>query len=251
MTGSTDRSDLDLTGITAVEVATFGGELSVVTGTDRPRLEATVHGNASWSVERVGKLLYIVGRKRGFFYMGSGVSLRLWLPETLTLKLANVSADIRVRGDVRSLTAKCTSGGIEVRASNLTEAKLRAVSGRVSVHGVTGKIEIEAWPGNVRVVNSGGELHITTAPGNVLLEQVVLSPSGSHWVSASPGDIEVVGIQAPSGLDLHGTSTQPPIRAELPSDTVRNKGRNLHVRRPGPNPAKLQLNAVGRLSVRG
>lgn len=251
MTASTDRSALDMTGITAVEVATFGGELSVVTGADHPRMEATTYGNATWSVERVGSLLYIVGKKRGFFYMGNGVSFRLWLPAQLVLKLANVSADIRVRGDMRSLAANVTHGGIELRASNLTEARLRTVHGRVLVHGVTGKLDIMATPGDVRVVNSGGELRVTTTLGNVKLEQIVLTPGGAHAVTTSHGDIEIVGIHAPSGLNLHGKATHPPITAEMPGYDVRNTGYSLHVQRPGPNPARLTLTAVGRLSVKG
>jgi hypothetical protein len=250
MNASTARSALDLTGITAVEVATFGGELSVVTGSDNPRMEATVYGNATWSVERVGSLLYLVGKKRGFFYMGNGVSFRLWLPDHLALKLANVNADIRVRGDMRSLAANVVHGGIEVRASNPSEVKLRAVHGRVVVHGVTGKLDIVTTPGDVRVVNSGGELHVTATPGNVRLEQVVLTPGRSHTVTTSPGNIEVIGIHAPSGLDLRGSTTGPPIIIELPDYDVRNKGYRLHVQRAGPNPAKLTLTAVGSLSVK-
>lgn len=250
MTSTTDRSDLDLEGITTVEVATFGGELRIITGADHPRVEATVYGNATWSVERVGSLLYIVGKKRGFFYMGSGVSFRLWLPAQLALKLANVSADIRVRGNMRSLVANAIHGGIEVRASNLVEAKLRAVDGRVMVHGVTGKLDIVTSPGDVRVVNSGGQLHITATPGNIRLEQVVLMPGGSQAVKASPGNIEIVGIHAPSGLDLRGDTTQPPIVAKLPGYDTRNKGHRLYVQRPGPNPTKLTLSAVGRMSIK-
>jgi len=250
MTTSTDRSALDLTGITAVEVATFGGELNVVTGADAPRVEATVYGNASWSVERVGSLLYLVGKKRGFFYMGNGVSFRLWLPDHLALKLANVSADIRVRGDMRSLSANVVHGGIEVRASNPAEVKLRAVHGRVVVHGVTSKFDIVATPGDVRVVNSGGELKITATPGNVRLEQVLLAPGRSHVVTTSPGNIEVVGIHTPGGLDLRGKTTQPPITAEMPGYDVRAKGNRAHIKRDGPNPASLTLDAVGRLSIK-
>jgi hypothetical protein len=250
MTTSTDRSALDLTGITAVEVATFGGELNVVTGADASRVEATVYGNASWSVERVGSLLYLVGKKRGFFYMGNGVSFRLWLPDHLALKLANVSADIRVRGDMRSLSANVVHGGIEVRASNPAEVKLRAVHGRVVVHGVTSKFDIVATPGDVRVVNSGGELKITATPGSVRLDQVVLSPGKSHVVTTSPGNIEIVGIHAPGGLWIRGKATQAPIVAEFSPDEMRNKGTSLKVERPGPNPATLTLDAVGRLSIK-
>ena len=250
MTASTDRSALDLTGITSVEVATFGGELSVVTGAQSPRVEAIIYGNATWSVERVGSLLYLVGKKRGFFYMGNGVSFRLWLPDHLALKLANVSADIRVRGDVRSLTANVVHGGIEVRASNPAEVKLRAVHGRVVVHGVTSTFDIVATPGDVRVVNSGGELKIVATPGNVRLEQVVLAPGRTHTVNASPGNIEVVGIHAPGGLDLRGKTTHPPITAEMPGYDVRTKGNRAHIKRDGPNPASLVLDAVGRLSIK-
>lgn len=251
MTASVERRELDMTGITNVEVATFGGQLNVVTGDDHPRMEALVYGNATWSVERVGSLLYVVGKKRGFFYMGNGVSFRLWLPAQLALKLANVSADIRVRGDMRSLAANVVHGGVEVRASNPSVANLRAVHGRVVVHGVTGRLDIVATPGDVRVVNSGGELKITATPGNVRLEQVVLTPGGSHHVTSSPGNIEVVGVHAPSGLDLHGSTTQPPIAVEMPGYDVRAKGHRVHVQRAGPHPAKLTLDAVGRLSIKG
>lgn len=250
MTTNAEHRALDLTGITTVEVATFGGELSVVTGADHPRLEATVRGNATWSVERVGTLLYIVGKKRGFFYLGNGVGFRLWLPEQLALKLANVNADVRVRGDTRSIEVGATNGDIEVRASNPAKAKLRVVHGHVLVHGVTGRLDIVTAPGEVRVVNSGGEVHITTSPGNVRLEQVVLTPGSSNTVITGHGDIEISGIHAPGGLDLRGKTTQPPIVAVLPDADVRNKGYRLHAQRSGPKLSTLTLNAVGKLSVK-
>ncbi|HEU5348925.1 MAG TPA: hypothetical protein VFU63_09980 [Ktedonobacterales bacterium] len=251
MTSTTDRSALDMTGITAVEVATFGGELHVVAGADNPRVEVTIHGNATWSVERVGSLLYIVGKKRGFFYMGNGVGFRLWLPAQLALKLANVSADIRVRGDVRSLGASVTNGDIEVRASNPAEAKLRVVQGHMVIHGVTGKLDIVVAPGDVQLVNSGGELRIVAAPGDVRLEQVILTPGRSHMVTASPGTIEVMSIHAPGGLVLDGKTTHPPAAVDMPGSDIRNKGYRLHIQQPGPNPAKMTLHAIGRLSIKG
>lgn len=249
MTASPEHAILDMAGVTAVEVATFGGDLSIVTGADRPRLEATVYGNAYWTVERVGALLYIVGKKRGFFYHGNGVGFRIWLPEQLALKLANVSADTRVRGDIRSLTANIVHGDIEVRASNPDVTRLRMVHGHVLAHGVTSAFDITATPGDVRIVNSGGALNITATPGNVRLEQVTFAP-GSHTITAAPGDIEITGIHAPGGLNLTGTATTPPITADLPDHDIRNKGRHLHVHRPGPSPAKLTLHAAGKLSVK-
>ena len=252
MTASSEHAILDMTGITAVEVATFGADLSVVTGAERPRLEATVYGNAAWTMERVGALLYIVGRKRGFFYHGNGVGFRLWLPTQLALKLANVSANIRVRGDMRSLTANIVHGDIEARASNTDAMRLRAVHGRILVHGVTSAFDIAATPGDVRMANSGGVFNITTTPGNVRLEQVMFAP-GSHTITASPGAIEIVGVQAPGGLDLTGDSTHPPISVDMPGYNLRRTGRNLrHLRthRPGPKPARLTLHAVGKLSVK-
>lgn len=250
MTSATERSALDMTGITAVEVATFGGELNVIAGDAHPRVEATIFGNATWTMERVGALLYIVGKKRGFFYMGNGVGFRLWLPAQLALKLANVSADIRVRGDMRSLRANVTHGNIEVRASNPAEAKLNIVHGRAVVHGITSKLDITATPGDVRVASSGGELRIVATPGNVHLEQIVLTPGVSHTVTASPGDIEIAGIHAPGGLDMRGKATDPPITADMPGYDVRNKGHQCYIRQAGPNPAKLTLTAVGKLSVK-
>jgi hypothetical protein len=214
-------------------------------------MEATVYGNATWSVERVGTLLYIVGKKRGFFYMGNGVGLRLWLPTRLALKLANVNASIQVRGDLDSLAASVVHGDIEIRAGACSEARLRAVHGRIMTHGVTSAFNIVTSPGDVRMVNCGGELKISATPGNVRLEQVLLTAGRSHSVLASPGNIKVRGIAAPSGLELRGKSTQPPITAELPDAETHNKGHRLHIKRVGPNPAKLYLDATGRLSIKG
>ena len=250
MTASPEHAILDMTGITAVEVATFGGELSVVTGADHPRLEATVYGNATWSVERVGALLYIVGKKRGFFYHGNGVGFRLWLPAQLALKLANVSGSIRVRGDIRSVAANVVHGEIELRASNPDEARLRVVHGRVIIHGVTSTFDITTTPGDVRITNSGGAFNITASPGNALLKEVTLAP-GSHTISTAPGDIEIAGIHAPGGLDLTGKATLLPITVDMPHYDIRNKGHYLHARLPGPRPAKLTLYPVGKLSIKG
>jgi hypothetical protein len=79
----------------------------------------------------------------------------------------------------------------------------------------------------------------------------VLTPGRSHVVTTSPGNIEVVGIHAPGGLDLRGKTTQPPITAEMPGYDVRNKGSRVHIKRDGPNLATLTLDAVGRLSIKG
>lgn len=75
-----EHREIDVEGLSAVEVATFNGPLLVECGAETPHLVASVWGKASYEVERIGSLLYIRAHKTGLTYAGGGVGMALWLP---------------------------------------------------------------------------------------------------------------------------------------------------------------------------
>src|SRR5262245_32291952 len=122
-----------MAGITAVEAATFNGDVIVEAREGQARLVVTLRGKATYEVMRIGSLLYIWGKKRGLTFAGSGASLALWLPPGLALKLATVNGAVRVQGAVRSLDASIAGGSIEARNLGTCDVKARSSNGRIDL----------------------------------------------------------------------------------------------------------------------
>jgi Putative adhesin len=280
-----EQRDLDLSGITAAEVATFNGSVTVEAGADQARLEVTLKGRATYEVERLGKLLYIVGKKRGLTYFGSGVSFHLRLPAGLSLKLATVSGAIHVQGDVRALEARTSNGAIETRATGPGDMRLRNFGGAIHVRGAKGRVDIATATGDVRVADAAGRIHIATANGNVQvtgvegeieaatsnggvqvvdaegqfqvatsngqvrLERVIFAPHSVSWAKTSNGAVEVLGLGAPGGLRIRAKTHRNTVRADLPGFEVRPGRHGLRAWLAGSNPAYLELGTVGEIRI--
>jgi hypothetical protein len=274
---STEQRDLDMTGITSAEVASFNGDVTVEAGAERPRLAVTLRGKTTYQAERLGSLLYVVARKRGLTYFGSGASFHLWVPVGLTLKLATVGGAIRVHGGVRTLHASAVNGSIEVRSAGQADLHLSTSPGSVEVRGAHGRlkistingplrlaevegqieasavnapVEIAQARGRIKVGNSNGAIVVTdaigqiqaaTGVGGIRLERVTFEPGTSSWAKTGFGAVEALAVQAPGGLRIHARAHTRPIQADLPGYDIRYGRDHLRAHLAGPNPAHLDL----------
>jgi hypothetical protein len=267
MTHVTEQRDLDVSGITAAEVAAFNGDIIVETGADQPRLLVTRTGTATYEVERLGNLLYIAAKKRGLTYLGSTVSFHLWLPAGLALKLATVSGAIRTNGDARALNVATVNGAIEADATGQGDVHARTTNGPIRVRGASGRIKVASSNGEVEIVDAGGQIQaatsngairiadaagqaqLTTGNGGIRLERVTLEPGSNNWARTGNGTVEVLGVQAPGGLRLRARAGRAPIQADLPGYQARLDSHHLKAQLGGPNPASLDLTTGGAIHI--
>jgi hypothetical protein len=276
-TESRDERDLDLSGITSAEVATFHGDLVVETGAGPPRLVADLHGATACTVERLGKLLYVASKKRGLRYAGSGASIHLWLPAGLELKLATVGGAIRVSGALGVLRASAVNGTITARGVGRAELHLSAAPGSIELRGASGIIKASALNGPlrlaevegrieasnvnspiecervsgslsasssngpIRVADAQGQIRAATGAGEIHFERVTLAPGTTNWARTGHGVVEVSGLTAPAGLRLRARTHMRPLQAHLPGFAVRLGRDGLWASLPGADPADLEL----------
>jgi len=283
----TEQRDLDMTGITAVEAASFNGDVVVEAGAGRARLEARLQGKAAYEVMRIGSLLYVWAKKRGLTYAGSGASLALWLPAGLALKLATVNGTLRIQGEVRSLVASLANGAIEARGLGRADVKARSSNGRIEVRGVRGRVnaatangavtiadvvgpiefssangafEVEDAEGSikastangpVRAARISGQIQIATAKGDVRLERAALAPGSTNWIRTGSGLVEVTDLAAPGGLRIQAHAHSGRLHYELPRYDVMAHRDHLTARLAGTKPATLQIATPGELRITG
>lgn len=273
----TEQQDVDVTGITAAEIATFHGDVIIETGTAPARLAVVLVGNATYTIERIGTLLYVIGKKSGKTYGDNSVNLHVRLPAGLALKLATVCGTIQVQGDVKSLEATSTKGAITTVATGAGSLRLTAVVGSIAIQGANGairaitslgdvhladadgQIEIAIASGHMRLsrVNGmikattgngemqftdiSGQLQATSGNGGMRLERVTLDPGTKNWVKTGNGALDVQGLSAPGGLHIQARGYTGPFRADLAGYVIQVDRHHLQARLAGAHPAHLEL----------
>ncbi len=281
----TERRDLDMSGISAVEVAAFNGSVTVETGNEPPRIEGTVVGGATYEIERLGNLLYVSGKKQGLTYLGKSVGFHLWLPTGLALKLASINGAVRLHGAARSLDASTHNGAIEAEETGTAVLRLRTSSGAIATHDSSGALEITASHGVVRVKNAAagvrvaisngdvliegaqgeikvntsngavqmseifGQVQVSTSNGAVRLEHVTLQPGSKNWLRTAHGDVAVLKLRTPGGATIDAKTSTIPIQVELPSYEVKNNWGRLKARQRGVRPARLEITTTGKVRI--
>lgn len=281
----TERRDLDMSGITAVEVAAFNGSVTVETGSEPPRIEGSVAGGATYDIERLGNLLYVSGKKQGLTYIGKSVSFHLWLPTGLALKLASINGSVRLHGAARSLDASTHNGAIETEETGAAALRLRTSSGAITVRDASGSVDITSSHGAVRVkdvaagvkvaISNGdvmidgaqgevrvnishgalrmsdvfGQTQVATSSGAVHLERITLQPGSRNWLRTAHGEVSVLTLRAPGGAIVDAKTSTIPIQAELPSYEVKNSWGRLKARLRGVRPARLEINSTGKVHI--
>jgi hypothetical protein len=263
----TEQRDLEIAGITSVEAATFNGDLIVEAGAGKARLEIAITGKATYTVEPLGKLLYVAAKKRGLTYGGGGASIHLWLPTGMTFKLANVNGAIRVTGAVQSLEASIVNGAVETRSTGQGDLRLNAVGGSIEVQNAAGtvrttfvnsavrvsdaagRVEAKGTSGGVRLSRITGQIQVNASGGPVWLEDVTFDPGSQNWVKIGGGAIEIAGMHAPGGLDLSAQAHMGVVHANVSGFETHIRNNRLTMRMAGKNRARVDLATGGDMHI--
>lgn len=175
-----------------VEIANVAGTVTVqgtsknevqVSGniSERARLEFTVEGDRT--------VVKVVLPKTSWHDSGSELSIQV--PEGSAVTTSTVSADTVIQ-DVRgALDLQTVSGNLEAETYD-RDAKLRSVSGDVTVHGNHGTavLGITTVSGNIEVKNAAGEMNAQTVSGDLNLH---LSKLVRSRLRTTSGDINLYG----------------------------------------------------------
>ncbi len=263
----TEQRDLEIAEITAVEAATFNGDLVVEAGAGKARLEIAITGKATYTVETLGKLLYITAKKRGLTYGGGGANIHLWLPAGMIFKLANVNGAIRVIGTVQSLEASIVNGAIETCATGQGDLRLNAVGGEIDardaagtirttfvnsavlIADVAGHVEAKGTSGGVRLARVIGQIQVNASAGPVRLEDVTFAPGSRNWVKIGGNAIEITGMHAPGGLDLSAKAHLGIVHANVSGFETHIANNRLTVRLAGKDRARVELATGGDVHI--
>jgi len=263
----TEQRDLEIAGITSVEAATFNGDLIVEAGSGEARLEIAITGKATYTVETLGKLLYVAAKKRGLTYGGGGASIHLWLPAGMIFKLANVNGAIKVTGAVKSLEASIVNGVVETRSTGQGDLRLNAVGGEIDARDTAGNVrttfvnsavrvtdaighvEAKGTSGGVRLSNITGQIQVNASAGPVRLEDVTFDPGSRNWVKIGGSAIEIVSMHAPGGLDLVAKAHLGVVHANVSGFETHIRNNHLTVRLAGKDRARVELATGGDVHI--
>ena len=155
--------------------------------------------------------------KGEFDFPGVEVRLAVEVPARLPVELRAASGDLRTSDLAGSQTLQTASGDIEVRgagapvsiattsgsvaASGLARARVRSVSGDVTLDGLRGPLSLRTTSGDIEVNGAADSLDLGTVSGDITVEH---APRGIEAGTTS-GDITVDGVAAGT-VDLHSVS---------------------------------------------
>ena len=192
-----DRASLD--------VRTHSSAVDVLAG-DAGRVVVTVDQPDRWEVSNVGDAVIVVpagkrGRRAG--------RVAIEVPRGARVRFKSASADLRVEGDLGSLSVETASGDLRHhgRCASLT---MSAASGDVRCFGVDGDVEITTVSGDVDLGDVEGRLEITTTSGDIRLGRIV----GDLVVGSTSGDVRVAHAD---GTELELRTISGDVRIGLPT----------------------------------
>lgn len=240
----------NLTGIARLEARAFNGRIRVTSG-GQPKLTITRRGHIEVKTERRGDAFVITSRPLTHNCWRCSVEIEASIPPGLELMLETSNAAITLEGAVRSLRANTSNGAITVRDVGASKLKLETSDGAVEVRGAQGEVEVNTSNGRIRLERVEGQVRAETSNSNVVLDGVTLSAQSSSTVTTSNGSIEVIGLNAPSGARVEGSTSNGGLNLQMPGFDLRRDGTEFTATRKGSAQAGLMLETSnGGITVR-
>jgi DUF4097 and DUF4098 domain-containing protein YvlB len=199
-----------------IDVETVDGDESVVTveGSEK-MLDQTVveQQGRRIVVELRGKKPFGITISVGDLSWGSGgrLKVRARVPHRSHALLATASADMKLRGRVRSLESKSASGDLVVNGEIEQDATVKTVSGDVRLDRVGGELRFTTVSGDLTVRSVGKGIEGKAVSGDVRVES---AREGRVVVQSVSGDIEV-GVEAGTNLDVDAGSVSGDLSSEV------------------------------------
>jgi len=199
-----------------LQVETVDGEESVVVVEGDERLveltEVELDGDVL-SVSFRGKKPFGIVISIGDFSFGGGrLTIRARVPHASRARISTASADMKLRGRLRSLETKTASGDLTLSGDVEDDAVLKTVSGDVRIDRVGGDLTLTTVSGDATVRSVGGSVEGKTVSGDVRVESV---REGHVTLQSVSGDIEV-GVETGTNLDVDAGSVSGDLSSEVP-----------------------------------
>jgi DUF4097 and DUF4098 domain-containing protein YvlB len=164
-------------------------------------------------VELKGKKPFGLTISIGDFSFGpGGLRVRARVPRGSTTNLQTVSADMKLRGYVRSLDVKTVSGDLVVNGEIEREATVKTMSGDVRLERVGGELRVQTVSGDVNARTVGGSIVAKSVSGDFRVES---AREGHVTAQSVSGDIEL-GVPAGTNLDIDAGSVSGDLASEVP-----------------------------------
>ena len=203
----TERYEFSVGERASLDVRTHASAVDVFAG-EPGRVVVTVDQPERWEVSSVGDAVVIApagrrGRRAG--------RVAVEVPRGARLEFKSASADLRVEGDLGSVSVTTASGSLRQhgRCASLT---MSTASGDLRSFGVDGDAEITTVSGDIDLGDVGGRVEITTTSGDVRLGQVI----GDLTIGSTSGDVRV---QRAEGTELALRTISGDVRIGLPTGT--------------------------------
>ena len=192
-----------------------------------------------------GHLVRIGTRKRtsfGFRGWDRDLRVELTVPLGADLDTESGSADLRVSGEIGSVSVRTGSGDVSFEDAS-GDVTVKAASGDVSAGAVTGSLTVWGASGDLRARSVGGSLVCRTASGDLQVDRL----GGDATVTAASGDIRIdvasagtlslktvsgdiaVGIEPGTAVWLDLTSATGDATSDLDGGTEPENGATLEV----------------------
>jgi hypothetical protein len=81
------------------------------------------------------------------------------------------------------------------------------------------------------------------------MERVALEPGSVNWAKTGFGAVDVVGLSASGGLNLHAKTHRQAVQAILPGYEIRAGRGTLKAVLPGARPAHLEITTASEISI--
>ena len=210
-----DSQVFDTNGLRRLEVRGFNGFIRLnVAG--ESKLEVERKGGASLSLERRGDVLLLTAKKP-FFAWNSGINLILKVPANLELSLKTSNGVIDVTGAVKNLEASTSNASINAKDTGNAEFKLETSNDIITLERIAGKVNARTSNGSIRVTNAtDAELKLETSNAGVTLERVNFANNTKSSLFTSNGNVQLSGLNAPSGFVVRGSTSNSKIAVNLP-----------------------------------
>jgi DUF4097 and DUF4098 domain-containing protein YvlB len=181
---------------TEIELESRGSDDEARELLDDARIDVRESQHGHEVIVHVGDL-----RRPGFaFWRKADLRLTIRTPPGASLRVETASADLRGRGRLGSLDAKCASGDVELDEL-AADAAVGTASGDVNLRIVGGAADISTASGDVGLGRVGGEVAVRTASGDIAVQDA----AGAVKIRTASGD-QRIGAVAAGSVELQSMS---------------------------------------------
>jgi hypothetical protein len=246
-----DSQAFDTSGLRRLEVRGFNGFIRLTVAKES-KLQVERKGGASLNLERREDVL-ILTAKKPFFAWNSGINLTLNVPANLELSLKTSNGVIDAVGAVKNLEASTSNASINVKDTGNTDLKLETSNDVIVLERVSGRVNARTSNGSIRVTNANDvELKLETSNASLMLERVNFTNNSKSSLFTSNGNVQLIGLNAPSGFLIRGSTSNSKIDVNLPGFDLKLEDQKFEARRSnGFGMAELEIKTSNdRVTVR-